>query len=112
MASPSGWVGATELAELDRLTRAQVAAARAADVEALGALLEARGRLLESLRGRVVSSQDLEPLLLLDVETKALVAERVQSVKGALASVRQGGRALGGYAARRAAPAGFIDQIR
>lgn len=112
MASPSVWVAAKELAELDRLTRAQVAAARAADVEALGALLEARGRLLESLRGRAVSSQDLEPLLLLNAETQALVAERVRSVEGTLACLRQGGRALGGYTARVAAPVGFIDQLR
>jgi hypothetical protein len=102
----------SELAELERLTRAQVEAARAADVEALGALLDARRQLLESLRGRAVSSQDLEPLLRLDAETQALVRERVQSVEGALARARQGGRALGGYAARIAAPVGFIDQLR
>ena len=112
MASSSGWVGAKELAELDRLTRAQVAAARAADVEALGGLLDARRQLLESLRGRAVSSQDLEPLLRLDAETQALVVERVQSVEGALARVQQGGRALGKYAARIATPVGFIDQLR
>lgn len=112
MASSSVRVGAKQLAELDRLTRAQVVAARAADVEALGALLDARRQLLESLRGQTVSSQDLEPLLRLDLETQALVAERVQSVEGALARVRQGGRALGGYAARIATPVGFIDQLR
>ncbi len=112
MASSSDWVGAKELAELDRLTRAQVEAAHAADVEGLTGLLAARRALLEALRGRTVRPGEAAQLTRLDAEARRSVEAHIQRVQGELATIRVGGRALRSYETRVPAWPGFIDECR
>lgn len=110
---PSGtWVGTEELDRLERLSRAQLQAAESGDLEGLVTLLEARERTLDGLRGRRVPAGSLTDLVVRDMETRALLEARIRSVERALVHLREGARALRGYAMPAAEPPGFIDQFR
>ena len=112
MCSDTEWVCDEELAELERLGRAQCAAAKAGDLQEVRALLGTRQRLLAGLRGRAVRPELLRRLVETDAETMTVLTAEISRVETDLARLRQGERALAGYAMQIVAPPAFLDQVR
>jgi hypothetical protein len=106
------WIGPQETAALERLSREQLEAARIGDLETLGSLLDQRQRVLDGLRGRPVRAEMLAELRSRDALTREIVEAQLGRVEAALATLRQGARALHGYATGVMVHPGFIDQIR
>jgi hypothetical protein len=112
MVLASGQVSAEEITELERLSFAQLDAARAGDFEEVRVLLGTRQHLFEGLRGRTVRSGVLEPVMASDAETIMVLRAQIRRVEEALARLNTGGRALVGYAMKAPPPPAFLDHVR
>jgi len=111
MVLASGHVSAEEITELERVSSAQLDAARAGHFEEVRSLLGTRQHLFERLRGRTVRPGDLEPVLACDAETIMVLRAQIRRVEEALARLDTGGRALVGYAVRAVTSPGFFDDV-
>lgn len=105
-------VSPEEILELERISSAQVDAARAGNFEEVRSLLGTRQRLLDGLRGRVTRPGDLESVMASDAETIVMLRTQIRQVEEDLARVSVGGRAIQRYAVRTATPPGFLDHVR
>lgn len=105
-------VHADEIADLERVSVAQRDAIQEGDLEEVRLLLGTRQRLLDTMRGRAVRPDDLQPAKAVAAQTMAALRTEMQRVEAALSHLDTGSRALLGYAMRAAMPAGYLDQIR
>jgi hypothetical protein len=101
-----------DLAELGRLSRAQLQAAKAGNPKEVRLLLGTRRQLLAHLKDRVVSPERLKEVFAPDAETIATLKAEMERVEESLLRLSEGGRALQGYVVRMAASPGFVDQMR
>jgi hypothetical protein len=98
-------------AELTRLSRAQLEAARSGDFEGVRLHLGARQRILDGLAGRRAEAAALAPLAAMDAEVARLLAAEERRLEQALARLQAGGRALAGYAGRPVARPGLLERM-
>ena len=105
-------VSADEIAELDRLSRAQLEAADAGDFEEVRLLVGTRQHLLDTMRGRAVRAGDLERVMASDAGTVAALRVQIERLEQALARLSEGERVLSGYALRSAVSPAFLDHVR
>lgn len=112
MSATSTLVGTGEIAELARVSAAELDAIRAGNLEEVRLLLGIRQRLLDRLRGRVARPGDLEPVMSAIGHTIGVIRAELQRVEAALSQLDAGGRALPRYAMRAATPAAYFDQLR
>jgi hypothetical protein len=112
MVTPSALVSAEEIAELERVSAAQLDAIATGNLEEVRLLLGTRQRLLDGLRGRVVRPADLEPVMATVRHAIGAIRAEMQRVEAALSHLDVGGRALPRYATRAATPAAYLDHLR
>jgi hypothetical protein len=98
-------------AELARLTRAQLEAARCGDFEGVRLHLGTRQRILDGLTGRRLGAAALAQLATMDAEVARLLAAEGRRLEQALARLQTGGRALAGYAGRPVAHPGLLERM-
>jgi hypothetical protein len=112
MRAPSPAVSAEEIAELKRVSAAQLDAMTAGNLEEVRLLLGTRQRLLDGLRGRAVRPGDLETIVATVGRTVGALQAEMQRVEAVLSHLDAGGRALPRYAMNAATPAAYLDQLR
>jgi hypothetical protein len=112
MLAPSTLVSAEEIAELERVSAAQLDAIATGNLGEVRLLLETRQRLLDGLHGRVVGLGDLEPVMAAVGQTIGAIRAEIERVEAALSHLDAGGRALLRYSMKAATPAAYLDQLR
>lgn len=100
------------LQEVERVSLAQLEAARSGRFAELRQLLATRQTLLEGLCGRVALREDRVRIAAADAETRAILQGEIRRVGEDLIRLEAGSRALAGYATMTEAPPAYLDQVR